>query len=189
MIIKLTSSPLSPKNTCLNSYSADEGRIISPLSHATVAHPSCRSGRGRGSTAGSHPAAAPQWRRCIQTGLQGWVLCTAPWPAQTPGRPTDPHSSWSVTGDRHGGRRVGGGKWSCSSPLSMKYSFTRQAVDMHSTLHAGLIHVALTLMTFNEPAGCCGSNSPVLSHCCGWDWCQRVGVWLWKTFCWKQKPW
>lgn len=79
-----------------------EQPIISPVSHATAARPSCRSGRGRGSTAGSHRAAAPRWHLYIQTGLQGWVPCTAPWPAQTPGPPTDPHSSWSVTGDRHG---------------------------------------------------------------------------------------
>lgn len=72
-------------------------RTIVPLSHASEALPSCRSGHGRGSTEGSHRAAAPQWRLYTQTGSQGWGLCTAPWPAQTPDLPTGPHSSWSGT--------------------------------------------------------------------------------------------
>lgn len=74
--------------------------VILPLSHETAAHPSCRSGRGRGSTAGSHQAVSPRWHLYIQTGLQGWVPCIAPWPARTPDPPTDPHSSWSVTGSK-----------------------------------------------------------------------------------------
>lgn len=81
-------------------------RPISPLFPGISAHPFFQSGHGTGSTAGSHRAVGPLWRRCIQTELQGWVLCTAPSPGQTPGPPAVPHSSWSVTGDKTNASRI-----------------------------------------------------------------------------------
>lgn len=107
---KLSNYPFTSLHFACNDKDSDSVQeaghpIISPLSHGTAAHPSCRSGHGRGSTAWSHQAAAPRWHLYTQTGSQGWVPCTAPWPAQTPGPPTDPHSSWSVTGDRQGGEK------------------------------------------------------------------------------------
>jgi len=113
--------------------------MISPLFHETAARPSCRSARGRGSSAGSRRAAAPRWRRCIQTEWQGWVLCTAPWPARTSGPPTGPHSSWSETGDRRG-RKRGKEREFWLITFTSRMSITQQ-------------HTQVGQMTFNELSG------------------------------------